>query len=406
MSKSSKAPLGIGAALALIGLVLLVVGLMSGGGVKLNPFQNGQSINAEDAGFSVFSTEQGARASSTCTAEQNGNATTLGRPASDFSVEADGSTYYEIARSTDGLGAGAYTVQCDGSSGNLFAGPRADNIGGGAMRMLGLILGPILLLAGLALIAFSLMRGKKAQPATQGGYDQNQGQYGYAGGAGYGQGGYGQQGYDQGQGGYGQQGYGQQAGQSGYGQGGYDQGQSGYGQGGYGQQGYDQGQGGYGQQGYGQQAGQSGYGQGGYDQGQSGYGQSGYGQQGYDQGQGYGQQGGQSGYGQGGFDQGQSGYGQQGGQSGYGQGGFDQGQQGNQGGLGQGYGQGEGTGQSGDHDAPTQAVRPVEGGGDDVHDQATRATPVQDDQKPWQQGNNPTQGSSWQSNDDGRGQNN
>lgn len=363
MSKSSKAPLGIGAALALIGLVLLVVGLMSGGGVKLNPFQNGQSINAEDAGFSVFSTEQGARASSTCTAEQNGNATTLGRPASDFSVEADGSTYYEIARSTDGLGAGAYTVQCDGSSGNLFAGPRADNIGGGAMRMLGLILGPILLLAGLALIAFSLMRGKKAQPATQGGYDQNQGQYGYAGGAGYGQGGYGQQGYDQGQGGYGQQGYGQQAGQSGYGQGGYDQGQSGYGQGGYGQQGYDQGQG-------------------------------------------YGQQGGQSGYGQGGFDQGQSGYGQQGGQSGYGQGGFDQGQQGNQGGLGQGYGQGEGTGQSGDHDAPTQAVRPVEGGGDDVHDQATRATPVQDDQKPWQQGNNPTQGSSWQSNDDGRGQNN
>ena len=326
MSKSSKAPLGIGAALALIGLVLLVVGLMSGGGVKLAEFQNGQSINAEDAGFSVFSTEQGARASSTCTAEQNGNATTLGRPASDFSVEANGSTYYEIARSTDGLGAGAYTVQCDGSSGNLFAGPRADNIGGGAMRMLGLILGPILLLAGLALIAFSLMRGKKAQPATQGGYDQNQGQYGYAGGAGYGQGGYGQQGYDQGQGGYGQQGYGQQAGQSGYGQGGYDQGQSGYGQ--------------------------------------------------------------------------------QGGQSGYGQGGFDQGQQGNQGGLGQGYGQGEGTGQSGDHDAPTQAVRPVEGGGDDVHDQATRATPVQDDQKPWQQGNNPTQGSSWQSNDDGRGQNN
>ncbi|WP_050669171.1 hypothetical protein [Luteipulveratus halotolerans] len=349
-STPSKAKLGAAGGLILLGLILLIVGLLSGGSVKLHGFTNGQQVDAKDSGFSVFSNDQAARSAVTCTATVNGEQKTLLRPAEDFSVEADGTKYWEIARSTDDMKAGAYPVSCEGKDGiSTFVGPKEGKAGNGALRMLGLVLGPILLLAGLALLAISLMKKK---PATAGGYDQ-QGQ------------GYGQQAYGQQAGAYNQQGYGQQQGygDQSYGQQGGYYNQQGYGQG-YGDQSYGQ-QGGYNQQGYGDQS----YGQqGGYNQ--QGYGQ-GYGDQSY--GQGY-----QQGYGD------QS-YGQQGGynQQGYGQ---------------QGYGDQQAQPASQDHDAPTQAVRPVEG--DNVHEQPTTATPVQDDQ---QQGGQSGGSSSWQPGDQGKG---
>jgi hypothetical protein len=339
MSKSSKAPLGIGAGVALLGLILLIIGFFSGGGPKLTGFQNNGTVNATDSGFSIYSTDQGARSAAVCKATKDGSDTDLGRPQEDFSVSVDGKDYYEVARGTDGISEASYTVSCEGTQAELFVGPAADSLGGGVMKMLGFILGPILLLAGLGIIAFGMMKGKKSQAATagvagQGGYDQSG--YGQQQGYGYDQQGYG---YDQGQ----QQGYG------------YDQ-----------QQGYDQGQ----QQGYGYDQ-QQGYGQQGYDQGQ----QQGYG---YDQQQGYGQQG---------YDQGQQSYGQPG---------YDQSQGYDQG--GQQAPQPPGAQPPGaqppadEHDAPTQAVSSVDNG-EDVHDQATRATPVQDDKNQ----NNQGQGGSWQS---------
>ena len=284
-STPSKAKLGAAGGLILLGLILLIVGLLSGGSVKLHGFTNGQQVDAKDSGFSVFSNDQTARSAVSCTATVNGEQKTLLRPSEDFSVEADGTKYWEIARSTDDMKAGAYPVSCEGKDGiSTFVGPKEGKAGNGALRMLGLVLGPILLLAGLALLAISLMKKK---PATAGGYDQ-QGQ------------GYGQQAYGQQAGAYNQQGYGQQQG--------------------YGDQSYGQ-QGGYNQQGYGEQS----------------YGQQGYGDQ-----------------------------------------------------------QAQPTGQ--DHDAPTQAVRPVEG--DNVHEQPTTATPVQDDQ---QQGGQSGGSSSWQPGDQGKG---
>ena len=324
-STPSKAKLGAAGGLILLGLILLIVGLLSGGSVKLHGFTNGQQVDAKDSGFSVFSNDQTARSAVSCTATVNGEQKTLLRPSEDFSVEADGTKYWEIARSTDDMKAGAYPVSCEGKDGiSTFVGPKEGKAGNGALRMLGLVLGPILLLAGLALLAISLMKKK---PATAGGYDQ-QGQ------------GYGQQAYGQQAGAYNQQGYGQQQGygDQSYGQqGGYNQ--QGYGQG-YGDQSYGQ-QGGYNQQGYGQGYGDQSYGQ------QGGYNQQGYGEQSY----------------------GQQGYGDQ---------------------------QAQPTGQ--DHDAPTQAVRPVEG--DNVHEQPTTATPVQDDQ---QQGGQSGGSSSWQPGDQGKG---
>ncbi|YAL84359.1 hypothetical protein ACMYYO_06010 [Dermacoccaceae bacterium W4C1] len=344
MSKSSKLPLGLGALLALVGLVLLIVGLFTGGGVKLTQFSNGNQVTSKDDGFSVYSDNGDVRANAICYADKDGNRTTLDRPNSDFTVEADGNTYTEIARSPSSIGSGSYGVTCDQTNGaSTFVGERADKTGKSPLLW---ILGLVLLLAGLALLVFALLRGRKSSTAgatagVAGGYDQNQQGYSQQGGYGYDQN---QQGYSQ-QGGYG-----------------YDQNQQGYSQqGGYG---YDQNQQGYSQQG--------GYG---YDQNQQGYSQQGG--YGYDQNQqGYSQQGGY------GYDQNQQGYSQQGGY------GYDQNQQGY---SQQGYGQ-----QQPQDEAPTQAVNTG-----DVHDQATRATPVTDEnqQSPsWPPNNG--QGSSWDNPED------
>ncbi|WP_211308437.1 hypothetical protein [Calidifontibacter indicus] len=311
MSNSSgnkNALLAVPAAAAVLGLILLLVSMLFSPKVNLAGLSNGDLVNASDSGFSVYSTDQSDRAAASCSVVNNGKTTSFDQPSADFSVEAEGKKYWEIGRSPDGLAKAEYATSCANTKGDLFAGNRADKIGGG-WRTPVLIVGLLLLLGGIIGTVLMFMRGKKAASNNQNsGYDNSGYQYGQGYSDGYGTPGsygvssgshtpaqgnqnYGQQGQGYGQqpqqGGYGQQGYGQQ----GYGQqpqqGGYGQQGQGYGQqpqqGGYGQQGYGQQhqQGGYGQQGYGQQPQQGGYGQ---QPQQGGYGQSGQqsGQQGGD----------------------------------------------------------------------------------------------------------------------------
>lgn len=276
MSNSSgnkNALLAVPAAAAVLGLILLLVSMLSSPKVSLNGFANGNDVTSTDSGFSIYSTEQGDRGAARCSVVNNGQTTTFDQPSADFSVEADGKKYWEIARSPDGMAAARYQAQCESNQGQLFAGNRADKIGGG-WRTPVLIVGLLLLLGGIIGTVLMFMRGKKAASNNQNsGYDNSGYQYG--------------QGYSDG---YGTPGsYGVSSGSHTPAQGNQNYGQQGQGygqqpqQGGYGQQGYGQQhqQGGYGQQGYGQQPQQGGYGQ---QPQQGGYGQSGQqsGQQGGD----------------------------------------------------------------------------------------------------------------------------
>ncbi|GGB18017.1 hypothetical protein GCM10011492_04840 [Flexivirga endophytica] len=365
----NKKLLAVPAVVAVVGLVLLIIGLLSGSTVKLTQFNSGSNLSMS-GGFSVYSPESADRTAAICSLDGK----TLPRPTKDFSVSADGTKYYEIARSDSDKG----TVSCDHNAGKLYAGDRADKIGGG-FHTIGIVLGGILLVLGIIGVIALFLLGKKKGATGSDSTGPQGGGYGQPGGY---QGAYGQ---PQGQQGYGQQqAFGQPGQQSGYGQPqqgihpntpshgqpatpqqGYQQ--QGYGQAGYGQQsqqGYQQGgqpAAPYGQQP--QQGQQSPYGQGQQaGQGASPYGQQGQGQSPYGQpsqsqpGQGqqpsaYGQQGGQPAapYGQ---------QPQQGQQSPYGQpqqGGGDQSIYGQQGRHASPYGQPQ-PGQQDFNDAPTQAV--------------------------------------------------
>ena len=285
---AKKALLAIPAAAALLGLILLLVSLLASPKVSLRGITSGNVVEAAENGYSIYSTEQGDRGTAQCRVVGDGKTTPLDTPSADFSVEADGKKYWEIGRTPDSVKNGKFETHCDNSKGQLYAGNRADKIGGG-WRTPVMILGLLLLLGGILGTVLMFLRGKKAQPASSGNY----GQSGYS----YGQGGY-SDGYGT-PGSYGvsagshtpaqgNQTYGHSGGQQGYGQN-YGQGQQGYGQqpqqGGYNQpsqqghqpyaqnapQGYGQPQSSYGQQSYGQQSyGQHGYGQQGYGQGQQG----------------------------------------------------------------------------------------------------------------------------------------
>lgn len=188
--------LAVPAIIAVVGLVLLFIGLLSGSTVNLTEFTSGSNLSLS-GGFSVYSPTAADRTATFCTADGK----TLPRPTRDFSVTADGTKYYEVARSSQDKA----TVDCSGNAGKLFAGDRADKISGG-LRPAWIVLGSILLVLGiLGLIALFLL-GKKKGTADS----DNTGPQGL-GHDGYGQQSYGQQGGYQGYGhpGYGQHGYGQ-----------------------------------------------------------------------------------------------------------------------------------------------------------------------------------------------------
>lgn len=225
-SGSKKALLAIPAVVAVIGLVLLLVSLFAlGSSVKLSGFNSGQTITS-DNGFSVYSTSQSARANAVCTTVTDGKTVTLNRPTKDFSVDADGTKYWEVARSTDAMKSGQYQVNCQNAGDQIFAGPRADNIGGSTQTIL-IIVGCILLILGIIGAVVMYLRGRSkggssastatatTQPAGAPGYPQG-GYYGEGYGA---PGAYGSSSGYAGQGGGHTPAYGQpqQAGQSPYG---------------------------------------------------------------------------------------------------------------------------------------------------------------------------------------------
>lgn len=150
-SSGSKRLVAVPAVVAVIGLVLLIIGLLSGSGVQLSQFGNGSTVSL-DGGFSVYSKTAADRTATFCRV----GGTTLGRPIRDFSVSADGTKYYEVARSTVSAG----TVTCTGNSGALYAGTRADRLADG-FRTTGVVLGVILLVLGLVGAALLVLLGTK-----------------------------------------------------------------------------------------------------------------------------------------------------------------------------------------------------------------------------------------------------
>lgn len=148
-SSGKKSLLLVPAVVAVIGLVLLVLGLLSGWSLKPIRFSSGDNLSMT-GGFSVYSPESADRLATVCKVGSD----TMGRPTKDFSVSADGTKYYEIARSFRDTG----TVTCTGNSGELYAGERADKIGAG-FHTIGVVLGGILLVLGIiGLVVLSLPR--------------------------------------------------------------------------------------------------------------------------------------------------------------------------------------------------------------------------------------------------------
>ncbi|TWP35204.1 hypothetical protein [Leekyejoonella antrihumi] len=348
--------LALPAGVAVIGLVLLIIGLLSGASIKLSAFGNGQSINPGSSGFSVYSTSQSARANTVCTTVSGGKTLTLNRPTKNFSIDASGTKYWEIARSTDAMTGSSYQVDCQNADGTTYAGPRADKLGGG-FQTIAIILGCILLVIGIIGAVLLFLRGRSKSSAAPG-----VGAPVPAGAAAYGRLGYYGEGYGT-PGAYGSSSAGHQ--------------QTGGQQAGYGQQGATPT--------YGQQSQPSPYG------GQPGYGQQGYGHQPY--GQPY--RGQQSGQPQ------PYGHNQPNGGQGYGQQVYQPPNQPQQPGsqpYNEPYGQPYGGQQPGNPppvspdrtEAPTQAVSADQvrqaTQGEDVHDQPTRATPTTPDPNAAQDG--------------------
>lgn len=94
-SSGNKKLLAVPAVVAVIGLVLLIIGLLSGSTLSPKQISNGSTVQLS-GGFSIYSKSASDRTATTC----NVDGTTLGRPTKDFSVSADGTKYYEVARST------------------------------------------------------------------------------------------------------------------------------------------------------------------------------------------------------------------------------------------------------------------------------------------------------------------
>ena len=168
-SSGSRTRFAIPAALAALGLVLLVVGGLLRSSVTLTQLAGGSRIHSSDAGFSIYSTEQADRERAVCTTQADGSTLTLLRPDADFSVEADGTKYWEIARTDDAVQAGDHDVTCREAGAQLFVGNRADTIGNDARLPL-LVLGPLLLLAALVSAVLLALRTRRPAPQVPDGY--------------------------------------------------------------------------------------------------------------------------------------------------------------------------------------------------------------------------------------------
>lgn len=141
--------------LAVLGVLLLtlgVVGVTSTATPHMRGFTAGQSVEVRAAGLSVWARSDTARTDAVCTATREGSATVLPRPVSEFAVDVGGTPFYEVARSPESLPPGTYAVACEGTDATVYAGPRAtETVARGLLGELGLVLGGVALLLGLAL---------------------------------------------------------------------------------------------------------------------------------------------------------------------------------------------------------------------------------------------------------------
>ncbi|MGB5936497.1 MAG: hypothetical protein WBG76_11595 [Ornithinimicrobium sp.] len=154
---------GLAALLALAAIALIALGAIGLANVatpNMQGFNPGATVTVTDAGMSVYARSDNDRASTVCTAD-DGSATTLARPTSEFSVDVSGSDFYEVARTSEDLAAGSYTLTCQGTEQALYVGPAAPNTSaGGLMGPASLVGGIMLAFFVLVLIVIALVMGR------------------------------------------------------------------------------------------------------------------------------------------------------------------------------------------------------------------------------------------------------
>lgn len=170
--------MGAIAALLALGAITLIalgaIGLASVATPNMQGFNPGASVTVTDRGMSVYARSDDDRSQTVCTAD-DGSATTLARPTSEFAVDVSGSDFYEVARTPEGLNAGSYALTCEGTSQALYVGPAAPNTSAsGLMGPASLVGGIMLGLFALALMIIAIVVGR-----SKGGPKADQAAYPY-----------------------------------------------------------------------------------------------------------------------------------------------------------------------------------------------------------------------------------
>ncbi len=148
------------ALLAVTFIALGAIGLANVATPNMQGFNPGATVTVTNAGMSVYARSDDDRASTVCTAD-DGSATTLARPTSEFSIDVAGSDFYEVARTSDDLAAGSYALTCRGTEQALYVGPAAPNTSAsGLMGPVGLVGGIVLGFLALVLMVTALVIGR------------------------------------------------------------------------------------------------------------------------------------------------------------------------------------------------------------------------------------------------------
>lgn len=158
--------------LALIGIVLIIVGIVAVSGdnaFSLTPFTNGSSVQADSDGFGIYSSSP-PLSTPTCTAVGSGGDTgvQLQPPTGSVTVTSGSQSYVQIARTPSDFTTGSYTVTCTGTLGSLATGARG--IGGTIAGIFAIIGGVIVFVLSLValLVVFLVLRSRRNRQAPGG----------------------------------------------------------------------------------------------------------------------------------------------------------------------------------------------------------------------------------------------
>jgi len=171
--------------LALIGIVLVIVGVVTVAGhnaFTLKPFTNGASVQANSDGFGVYSSSPPLSLPTCLAVSGGGTRVQLEQPNGTVTVTSGSQSYVQVARTPSGFAGGTYTVSCTGTGtvGSLATGARG--IGGTIAGIFALVGGVLIFIIALAvlLVVFLVLRSRRnRQPPG--------GPTGYGGGQPYGQ---------------------------------------------------------------------------------------------------------------------------------------------------------------------------------------------------------------------------